>query len=86
MTLGWHQGISAIKLINKTNQSFPSFSAVNSFFQDTSTRKTKIAFTPISPYVATEYNTIHTVMCNFQNVLFQKSQAYGPLWCDEGVY
>ena len=39
---------------NKTNQSFPSFSAVNSFFQDTSTRKTKIAFTPILPYVATE--------------------------------
>ena len=71
---------------NKTNQSFPSFSAVNSFFQDTSTRKTKIAFTPISTYVATEYNTIHTVMCNFQDVLFQKSQTYGPLWCDEGVY
>ena len=71
---------------NKTNQSFPSFSAVNSFFQDTSTRKTKIAFTPILPYVATEYDTTDTVMCNFQDLLFQKSQTYGPLWCDEGVY
>ena len=25
-------------------------------------------------------------MCNFQDVIFQKSQSYGPLWCDEGVY
>ena len=25
-------------------------------------------------------------MCNFQDVLLQKSQSYGPLWCDEGVY
>ena len=71
---------------NKTNQSFPSFSVVNSFSQDTSTRKTKIAFTPILPYVATEYDTIHTVLCNFQDVLFQKLQTYGPLWCDKGVY
>ena len=25
-------------------------------------------------------------MCNFQDVLLQKSQSYGPLWCNEGVY
>ena len=25
-------------------------------------------------------------MCNFQDVFRQKSQPYGPLWCDEGVY
>ena len=25
-------------------------------------------------------------MCNFQDVLFQKLQTYGLLWCDEGVY
>ena len=73
-------------LNNKTNRSFPSFSAVSSFSQGTSTRKTKNAFAPILPYVATEYDTIHTVMCNFQDVFFQKSQTYGPLWCDEGVY
>ena len=24
-------------------------------------------------------------MCNFQDVLLQKSQSYGPLWWDEGV-
>lgn len=71
---------------SKTNQSTPSFSAVNSFLQDPSMRKTKIAFTPILPYVATEYDTIYTVMCNFQDVLIQKLQTYGPLWCDEGVY
>ena len=25
-------------------------------------------------------------MCNFQDVLSQKLQTYGPLWCDKGVY
>ena len=67
-------------------ENIPSFSAMNSFLHDTSATKTKIAFTPILPYVATEYDTIHTVMCNFQDVLLQKSQSYGPLWYDKGVY
>ena len=59
---------------------------MNSLLQNQQIVKKKIAFTPILPYVATEYDTIHTVMCNFQDVLHQRSQAYGPLWCDEGVY
>ena len=67
-------------------ENIPSFSAMNSFLHDTSATKTKIAFTPILPYVAKKYDTIHTVMCNFQDVLLQKSQSYGPLWCNEGVY
>ena len=45
----------------------------------------KRKFTPILPYAATEYDAIHTVMCNYQDVLLQESQSYGPLWCDEGV-
>ena len=48
--------------------------------------KTKVAFTQILPYIATEYDTVHTVMCNLQDILLQKSQRYGPLWCDKGVY
>ena len=67
-------------------ENIPSFSAMNSFLHDTSATKTKIAFTPILSYVATEYDSIHTVMCNFQDVLLQKSQLYGPLRCNEGVY
>ena len=59
---------------------------MNSFLQNQQIIKTKVAFTPILPYLATEYDTIHTVMYNFQDVLRQKSQPYGPLWCDEGVY
>ena len=66
--------------------SIPSFSAVNSFLQNDKPMKTKVAFTPILPYVATEYDTVHTVMCNFEDVLLQKSQPYSPLWCDAGVY
>ena len=59
-------------------ENIPSFSAMNSFLHDTSATKTKIAFTPILPYVATEYATIQIIMCNFQDVLLPKSQSYGP--------
>ena len=66
--------------------SIPLFCAINSFLQNDKPMKTKVAFTLILPYVATEYDTVHTAMCNFQDALLQKSQPYGPLWCDEGVY
>ena len=46
----------------------------------------QVTFTPIIPYPATEYDTIFTAMRNFQDVLRQKDQNYGPLWCDKGVY
>ena len=71
---------------NEDHRNILTFLAMNSFLQSQQIIKTKVAFTPIIPYVATEYNTIHTVMCNFQDVLRQRSQPYGPLWCDEGVY
>ena len=57
----------------------PTFTAINSYLGDKPIIKTKIAFTPILPYVATEYDTIHTTMCNFQDVLRQRNQSYGPL-------
>ena len=59
---------------------------MNSFLHDTSATKTKIAFTPILPYATTEYDIIHTVMCNFQDVLLQRSQVYGALSYNEDVY
>ena len=71
---------------NKDHQNILAFSAMNSLLQSQQIIKTKVAFTPIIPYVATEYDTIHKVMCNFQDILCQRSQPYGPLWCDEGIY
>ena len=71
---------------NEDHRNIPTFSAINSFLQTQKIIKTRVAFTPILPCLATEYDTIHPVMCNFQDVLRQKSQPYGPLWCDEGVY
>ena len=59
---------------------------MNSLLQSQQIIKTKVTFTHIIPYVATEYDTIHTVMWNFQDVLRQRSQPYEPLWCYEGVY
>ena len=67
-------------------ENVPLFSAMSSFLHETSATKTKIAFTSILPYVATEYDTIHTVMWNFQNIFLQNSESYGPLWYDEGVF
>ena len=51
---------------NEDHRNIPTFSAMNSLLQSQQIIKTKLAFTPIIPYVATEYDTIHTVMCNFK--------------------
>ena len=64
----------------------PSFTETNSLIFSDRRPLTRIAFTPIIPYPATEFDTIHTCMVNFQDVLTQKGLSYGPLWCDEGVY
>ena len=64
----------------------PSFSAINSLFNDTTVTPTNIAFTRILPYPATDYDSIYTTTINFQDVLRQKEQSSGALWCDEGVY
>ena len=63
--------------------SIPSFTATNSLIKY---EKKRIAFTPIIPHPATEYDTIHTCMKIFQDVLSQNDLECGPLWCDEGVY
>ena len=63
----------------------PSFSAVNSLLM-CDTRQTHMALTPIIPHPATDFDTIHTSMINFLDVLLQKWLQCGPLWCDEEVY
>ena len=47
---------------------------------------TREAYTPILPHPATDYDSINTIMINFQDALKQKGADYGALWCDEGVY
>jgi len=74
------------KAITDTDIDIPSFVATNSLFAEPVDSITKFAFTPILPYPATEYDTIFTSMINFQDVLNQRNQDYGPLWCDEGAY
>ena len=65
--------------------SIPSFSAFNSLLSNVKINLTQLAFAPILPYPATDYDAIHTTMINFQDVLKQKEMPYGALWCDEGV-
>ena len=60
-------------------QNVPSFTAMNSLLFEDGHFLTKICFTPIIPYPATDYDTIFTCMRNFQDVLEQKSQKYGVL-------
>ena len=81
----WSASRSLPSTQSDSNQ-VPSFTATNSFFQNTTTVLTSFAFTPIIPYPATEYDTIFTCMKNFQDVLQQRDLDYGPLWSDEGVY
>ena len=64
----------------------PSFNATTSLLSSEPVFLTKIAFTPIIPNPATEYDTIYTAMVNFQDVLTLKKIPYAPLWSDEGVY
>ena len=71
---------------NELVKGIPSFSAVSSLLNDTTVTPTNIAFTRILPYPATDYDSIDTTMINFQDVLRQKEQSSGALWCDEGVY
>ena len=63
----------------------PSFAAVTSVIDSSRHSVTKCAFTPILPYLATEYDVIFTTMINFQDVLKQKERENGSLWSDEGV-
>ena len=64
----------------------PSFTATNSVLIQKHCPLTRIGFTPIIPYPATEYNAINTCMRNFQDVFSQNGLEYGPLWCSKGVY
>ena len=64
----------------------PSFSAVNSLLSNELVIQSRVGFTPILPHPITEFESVYTVMINFQDVLKQKNQTSGPLWCDEGVY
>ena len=64
----------------------PSFRSMKSLLSKVQVRVSYIAFTPILPFPATDYDSINTVLVNFQDVLAQKQQPYGALWCDEGVY
>ena len=63
----------------------PSFSAVNSLLMIDTRPLMHIAFTPIIPHPATDFDTIHTSMINFQDVILQKELQCGPLWCDKGA-
>ena len=64
----------------------PSFSAMNSILTNIFVFKSTEALVPILPFPATTYDAVYTTMVNFQDILKQKQQPYGPLWCDEGVY
>ena len=47
---------------------------------DSFTLITRIAFPPIIPYPATGFDTVHTAVIDYQDVLFKKHLPYGPPW------
>ena len=84
--LRYHASHNAVIDTETQLQWVPSFSATMSILSDVIAKVSIQAFTPILPYPITEYDSVNTVMKNFQDVLKQKNLPYGPLWCDEGVY
>ena len=68
-------------------RSIPSFIAVESKLDATTTQSiTEIGFIPILPHRSTTMDSIYSTMKNFQDVLYQRNESSGALWCDEGVY
>ena len=74
---------------NNFRSEVPSQTAVNSKLLsavNTSPTLTSVSFFPILPYPATLMDSIYTSMLNFKDVLQQRDETCGALWCDEGVY
>jgi hypothetical protein len=66
---------SFVRMIAKDrlSQLFPSFSAINSLLSTENVIPTSVDFTPILPNPITEFESVYTIMVNFQDVLMQKS-------------
>jgi len=62
------------RYIAKVNASVDlhSYSAFNSILKSKNPAQSRIAFTPILPYPITDFESVYTVMINFQDVLKQK--------------
>ena len=71
---------------SKISKYLASFSAVRGLLSEEVVTKTSIGFTLILPHPITDFESIYTVIRNFKEVLKQKKQSSGPLWCNEGVY
>ena len=71
---------------SKISKYLASFSAVRGLLSEEVVTKTSIGFKLILPHPITDFESVYTVMRNFQEVLKQKKQSCGPLWCNEGVY
>ena len=75
-----------IDLENGTEKAVPSFSTMSSILSKETVVPTSIAFAPILPFPATDFDCIHTCLINFQDALLQKKLPYGAFWCDENVF
>ena len=82
----WSQCRNYTREDNSAN--VPTFTALESYLLPMPKKfhATTTAFIPILPYKATEMDSIFTTMLNFQDVLLQRGERVGALWCDEGVY
>ena len=88
---GWwfYRNIAIDLKDSNEHDSLPSFVALNSKLLESSNESKYITYKsciPISPYPATQMDSIFTSMINFQDVLLQREEYCGALWCDEAVY
>ena len=64
----------------------PSWRASNSVWTKETIPLKHVAFLPVLPHPATDYNSIYSQMKNFVEVCSQLNQDKFPIYCDEKVY
>lgn len=67
-------------------QNTPLWSSYNSIVNTDNKVLQTVGFLPVLPYPVTEYSSVYTALCNFENVLYQLDQKNLAVFCDEGVY
>ena len=72
--------------IYNKNQYIPSWSSFNSIVANNNRRIQIVGYLPIMPASVTDFSTVYSCLCNYNDLLSQLNQEYLPVTCDKGVY
>lgn len=75
-----------IPSIYPAQQNIPSWSAANSVWTKENLPLKNLAFLPVLPHAVTEWKTVYSSMCNYEEIVTQLAQNHIPIFGDEKVY